>query len=1245
MKLGREAWTVLLLLFVLARSSAAAALSWTEEPGCRFSELAVGKSGAAGFVLVPPQACGITFIHALAQERHLTNQMYLNGSGVACGDVDGDGWCDLYFCNLDGPNQLYRNLGGWKFQDITASAGVSCSNLDSTGAAFADLDGDGDLDLVVNSLGQGTHVFLNDGKGRFTESRQNGVLNPGRGGMSMALADIDGDGALDLYVANYRTVTIRDQPNTRFTLRMVAGHPEVALIDGHPLTEPHLTNRFAFKITSGANGGSFSNDEFGEADVLYRNDGHGNFSPVSWTDGTFLDETGQPLAHPPFDWGLSVMFRDLNGDGAPDIYVCNDFKTPDRIWINNGKGQFRAIAPLALRETSMSSMGLDFADINRDGLDDFFVVDMLSRDHQRRYMQRIDLKPDALPIGAIDNRPQCARNTLFLNRGDGTYAEIAQLSGLEASEWSWTPIFLDVDLDGYEDLLVANGFERDGMNVDVLKTIETMKAGSKLSTLEQLRLRKIYPRLDTANLAFRNLGNLKFSDMSAAWGFNQRGVSQGMALADLDNDGDLDVVVCNLNTAPTLYRNEIIAPRLAVRLKGRAPNTRGIGAKIKVFGGPVTQSQEIIAGGRYLSSDDPMRVFAAGPGEMRIEVNWRSGRRSSVSGVKPNRIYEIAEESGSGVPPALPPDSGAGGAPTLLFKDVSELISHTHHEEPFDDFAQQPLLPNRLSQLGPGVTWFDLDGDGWEDLIIGSGKGGQLAAFHNDGHGGFQRVEGAPFAQTVTRDQTTVLGWRPGTGPPVLLAGSANYEDGLAVGSVARRFDLAGKTVLDELPGQASSTGPMALADIDGDGELDVFIGGRVVPGRYAEPASSLLFRGAGGKLVADAENTRRLANVGLVSGAVFSDIDGDGDPDLILACEWGPVRVFRNDQGRFNEVTGELGFTNYLGWWNGVATGDFDGDGRLDIVASNWGRNTKYESVRSQPLRLYYGELGGGGMVDVIEACFDASLQKLVPSQPLHRVSAALPALRERFPTAEAYARSSLMEVYGDQLKAAKELRANWLDSTLFLNRGDHFEARPLPLEAQFAPAFAVCVGDIDGDGNEDVFLSQNFFAVQSETSRYDAGRGLLLKGDGKGGFRSVPGQESGIRVYGEQRGSALCDYDGDGRVDLAVSQNGAGTILYRNLGARPGLRVRLIGPPGNLTGIGATLRLARGATMGPAREIHAGSGYWSQDGAVQVLAGPEPPTQLRMRWPGGKEVMGAIPSGAREISVDAVGRVVVLH
>lgn len=1226
--------------------------AWEPNPVGRSFTIQPGPAGQAGFTALPPAVTGIAFTNTLPETRHLTNQILLNGAGVTLGDVDGDGLADIYLCCADGANALYRNLGDWLFTNITASAGVACRSLTSSGAAFADLEGDGDLDLIVNTVGNGTRVFFNDGQGRFTPAAT--VLNPGKGGMTSALADLDGDGFLDLYIANYRTSALMDMPNARATFRTVSGRQVLETVNGRPLTDPDLTNRF----TIGPRGAI---EENGEADVLYHGLGGTNFAAVPFTEGAFLDEDGRPLAAPPFEWGLTAAFRDINEDGLPDLYVCNDFQTLDRVWLNLGGGRLRLIQRLAVRKNALFSMAVDFADVNRDGHLDFFTLDMMSREHAQRMRYLGDRNPPVFTPGVYDDRPQFGLNMLFLNRGDGTYAEIGQLAGIEAAEWAWSCVFLDVDLDGWEDLLAVNGMERAARDMDVVEYLKRLRATRRMTDVEIFRQRRAFPRLATANLAFRNCRDLTFAEAGTEWGFDWRGVSQAMALADLDNDGDLDVVVNNLNAPPLILRNDSPASRVAVRLRGLPPNTRGIGARVRVTGaGLPLQTQEIIAGGRYLAGDDAMRVFAAGAetNRLTIEVLWPSGRRSVLAGAEPNRVYEFDEALAT--EPA--PDPAAPAGPTPWFEDVSNRLGHRHHEEAFDDFARQPLLPNKLSQLGPGLAWADVNGDGWDDLLVAAGKGGRLAVLTNDTRGGFAPDPGERFGRPAVRDQTAVLAWRDvATNAPGVVIGSANYEDGQPTGAAVLTCPPGQPGPADWLPATESSAGPLAVADVDGDGDLDLFAGGRVVPGRYPAPASSRLFlnHAAQGQFAeVTGEIATAMTRVGMVSGALFTDLTGDGWPELVLACEWGPVRILRNDRGkltdwdaplRWPETSGPAfpspitprpsSLSKLTGWWNSVTAADFDGDGRLDLVAGNWGRNTKYQAHRSQPLRLYWGEFGGEGRVDILEAHFDNGLKKFVPERQLDILAASLPFLRGQFPTHRSFSAAGIEDVLGERLAGAKVVEAAWLETTALLNRGDHFEVRVLPVEAQFAPVFGIAAADFNGDGAADLFLAENFFGAQPETARYDAGRGLVLRGDGRGGFAPLAGQVSGVRVYGEQRGAAVADFDGDGRVDFAVAQNGAETRLFRNQVATPGLRVRLNAGPGNPDGVGAQVRGVFGGRPGPALEVRAGGGYWSQDSSVLVVSGPGQSEALAVRWPGGKETRVTVPAGARAVEVGLDG------
>jgi hypothetical protein len=1203
------------LAVALGGSALAAGLEWTAGPGFRSAPVKPVGTGRPGFTALGAADSGLNFANVLAGDAYLTNAVAHNGAGVAIGDVDADGWADVYLCSLQGPNRLFRNLGNWKFQELPL-AGAAGAGQFSTGAALADVDGDADLDLLVNGIATGTRLFLNDGQGRFTEGTDTGFSRTASA-TSLALADVDGDGDLDLYCPHFIDVMMLSDPTTKFALARQGDQWVVAKVNGESARSPRWKGRFE----------AFPDGrirELPEVHGFYRNDGGGHFKAMEAEPGVYEDETGKPI--PPFrDWGLAAMFRDLNGDGRPDLYVCNDNTSPDRIWINRGGWHFRALDTRTVRHTSRSAMGIDFGDLNRDGRDDFFVVDMLARDHAKRLTQLMRDRPVLADGEEVSARPQFNRNTLYFGRADGSFAETALMAGLAATDWTWTALFLDVDLDGYEDILVTNGFEFDVMDQDSHAVIRDGRR--KLTEAQLKRSMQFHPRWRTPNAAFRNRGDGTFTPMAAAWGFDHVGISYGAATGDLDNDGDLDLVVNHLNEPAGLYRNDAGSGRVQVRLRGTAPNTAGIGAKVRLVGPELTQSQDILAGGRYLSGDQAARTFAAPSGQpLRLEIRWPSGRECVVTNVEPDRIYEVSE------PVADPVKTPVAPKPSPLFEDLSGLLQHEHIEEPFDDWSRQAMLPKRLSRLGPGMAWFDADGDGWEDLLIGSGKGGALAVFLNEQGRGFKRLDGLP---TAGGDLAGIVGWPDGKGGRHLLAAVANYERVPDGESELQVFTPGRLDTPLRLPAGPASVGAVALADVDGDGDLDAFVGGRFQPGRYPEPVSSTVWLNDGDKLTSSAAASEPFKAVGLVNGATFADLDGDGATELVLALEWGPLKVFRAASGRFRDVTAEWGLADFSGWWTGVAAGDFDGDGRLDLVAGNWGRNTIYELNQPTAFRAWYGEWNDDGVVQLVEAWNRGA--EWFPVRDRAWLERGFPRLTDRFPTHEAFAQATLKTILGPRFVNTRFVAAQHLESMVFLNRGGRFEAQALPVAAQVSPVFSVNVADVDGDGVEDVFCAQNFFGTATDMSRDDNGRGLWLRGLGGGRFAALEGDQTGLEVLGEQRGAALADFNHDGRVDVAVSQNGTTTRLYANRSGRPGLRVTLAGPPGNPKGIGAQLRMQyAGNRLGPVRSVSAGTGYWSHDAATQVLGLAGAPVALWVGWPGGREQTLPLTGDQREVRAE---------
>lgn len=1228
---------------------------------------------------VPGEQTGIAFVNGVSGKDAEENRLYEDGSGVAVGDVNGDGKPDLFFAGMGTTNRLYLNQGDLRFSDVTDQSGLAEPGLFCTGALLADFDNDGDLDLVLNTTGGGSRLYLNHGDGRFEYSNSAGLRDWG-GARSSTAADVDRDGDLDLYVAHYRAKSAKDDP-VRMTLRKVGDQFEVP-----------ARHRPRFSAETAADGG-VALIEWGEADAFYLNDGKGNFQEVDWTLGRWKQADGQSLKAAPHDWGLSAQFRDINLDGWPDLYVCNDYYSPDRLWWNLGNGTFQEADPLTLTQTCWASMAVDVADLDRDGYPDLFAADMAATRHFDRMRQRSNLKTPLLPQlgwgwdpnGAV-SRIQVMRNTLQRNRGDHTFHEVAFHAGLNASDWTWGAVFSDVDLDGWPDLLIANGHARDWIDSDLQKMVEnrTRQSGShaEKSVLDE------FPPLLQENLLFLNQKGMRFREFGKQTGWSWKGISNGMALADLDQDGDNDIILNNWDSPARIYKNTSTRPRIQVELFIRGGNRQAIGARLKLRpqdadkNESAPQMQEIISGGRYLSSGTTLITFAAPQSESAqwsLEIEWPDGEVTHHADLQAGSRYQLTKDFRIDQSQNYPGESRlkkASSQSLSLFSDQTQssgLIT-IHRDISTSPNQKQPLAPDIYSHRGPVAAWADIDWDGKTDLILDSGPGRQLSFWLQRGTDSIQFLSVQPNPSSL---KPAARAWLENT--PFGLSGSivtahqsgestiwtaqlqTPHESAIQSSAIARfkasfsGIQLESHRLVDP---QQSLIGPACAADWNLDGQLEIFFGGLGSSGNYPEASTSMFFASKNSVEMSDMAlpglDKEGLLGSGPIQSAMGTDINSDGRPDLILAEDWGAIRVYLNHPDGFKDATSELGLDQYTGRWNAVTAGDWNGDGRLDLAATNLGKNTWHETIRmekgAEGHALFWLDSEDKSYRKTMEVVQSIESGNWIPWDSRDAWLQMDPPLIRKFPLYRNFAEATLEDLIPEPESAWNLKTVSTLEHSIFLNEGDGkpMKRMPLPEVAQYSPGFGLVGLDANGDGNLDLALAQNDFSLNIEHGRQDAGLGIVMLGNGDGTFLPLSSERSGVRIPGPQRSLMTADYDADGRSDLLWTVNSSGPILFRNQSGKPGVRVRALGPEGNPWGIGTQFWLSNAQGQSSfVTELRCGEGWLSQNEPVGILhwspLNSSAPTQLNVRWPGGRVMSIPLNPNAplpREVRVSWQGR-----
>ena len=1068
---------------------------------------------------LPADSTGIDFKNELTFDQKFniyTYRNFYNGGGVGIGDINNDGLVDVYLTANQKPNRLFLNKGNFKFEDITQSAGVAGTKAWSTGVAMADVNGDGWLDIYVCNSGdvegdnKENELFINNGDNTFTDrAAEYGVAD--RGFTTHAVFfDYDRDNDLDLYILNNSYQAIGS-----FNLRK----------NERPKREPL--------------GG----------DKLMRNDGN-QFTDVSEKAGIYGSVIG---------FGLGATVGDVNKDGWPDVYVSNDFFERDYLYINNQDGTFRECLTEQMKSISGASMGADLADINNDAWPDIFVTEMLPASNERIKTVTTFESWDRYQTNVQnDYYHQFTRNMLQLNNGNGTFSEIGRLAGVEATDWSWGALMFDMDNDGLKDIFVANGIYQDLTNQDYLQYVSNEEVVRSIVSNNQVDYRKLVeliPSTPVPDFAFHNQGNLQFVNKAQEWGFGVSGFSNGSAYGDLDNDGDLDLVVNRVNEPVGILRNETHAmfPEhhfLRFDLRGEGGNKLAVGTSITAYGNSQTFFVEQVPNRGFESSVDPRPTLGLGKVQSldSVLVRWPDGRETRLYSVETNQTIRLDQSAAQ-----ASKNYNRSESPSWLSAVSNSPFSFQHTESEFVDFDRDKLLYHMLSSEGPCISVADVNGDGLEDAFVGGAKGFPGSLFIQQRNGSFSKASQPVFdADAVSEDVASLFFDADGDGDMDLYVASGGNEYSSSSSALADRLYLnkgAAQFVKTEqvLPaGQYESTSTVKATDFDADGDMDLFVGIRSKPFFYGSPQNGYVLRNDGKgyfKNVTD-QVAPALIKIGMITDAEWADIDKDGDDDLVIVGEYMPVKILINNRGVFADQTESWGLAQSNGWWRKVKVMDVDGDGDSDLVLANHGSNSRFRATIERPVSMYVSDFDKNGTVEQIICTYNG--EKSYPMLLRHDLVMQIPALKKKYLKYETFKDQTINDIFSEtELKDALRLQAFELRSGVWLNEGARYTFKPFPPKAQLSCMYAIYADDFDGDGKVALTLGGNLYRTKPETGRYDASYGVVIEVDGKGAFSVVPPARSGFWVDGEVR--AIEPIKVNGQDMLAIGRNNDSVVFLK--------------------------------------------------------------------------------------------------